>query len=68
MDRINWDRLRTAVNVACGVTKPENVNHAELGWAQHKPNEEEVRERCADTILEAFDALLNKEERSDDNG
>jgi hypothetical protein len=67
MDKINWDRLRIAVNVACGVTKPEHADYDELGWAWYKPSEAEVREKCAETILDAFDALLNKEEKSDDN-
>ena len=68
MTKIDWDRLRIAVDVACGVTLPEHADHDELGWAWYQPSEEEVRRKCAETILEAFDALLNKEDKTDDNG
>ena len=67
MTKIDMVRLRVAVKVTCGVTKPEHADYDALGWDWYRPSEEEVRDKCAETILEAFDTLLNKENETDDN-
>jgi hypothetical protein len=67
MNNINMDRLRVAVSVACGVTKPCDADHDELGFGWYRPDDDDVRRECAETITHAFESILEgKQDRNDE--
>jgi hypothetical protein len=66
-NNINMDRLRVAVSVACGVVKPCDADHVELGFGWSRPDDDDVRRECAATIMYVLESILEgKQDRNDD--